>query len=672
MVSAGRARLSARVDITGGIGNDFQGSLREARRNIALLQTQSLQLQADFTEAETAAKSFGDGMGKDAVRNRKLISDLETQLANLTITQRQYRQAVKRAGDSTEASANNSRRALKDTANEIRRVQRRLKAAEKESKSFGGVLSKEAIEARRRVRDLRFQISLMGRELQQVTNHAAGLERLQKGFRALTGAGLGFTAGFAGLGLLANNRVNQVQELAQSQLEAGIRSSESVQRSRRAVISLGLDPFIGDELIKEIGKEGKKKAAEAVVDPGSEQAKRLRQFVPDRSPAELLAQANTDPEGYAVFVLEALQRVSTEQGPAEAGLLAEVLAGETGGDFAAGLINAGLFGQYIDVYKQATILSDEQVESTRRLVGALGQLSTSFGQWIDSIGAGLDPVLRPLLEWITSAVDWMVRLLSEHKKFSTFIAVTAVATFFAFSIAVGLLSVAFIQLWISSLLASGGVTTSGIVAAVASGGWWGLAAAVWAATWPILAIIAVVVLAVVGFYFLQKRLGGVKEAFFQLRDVAILSLSPILLLVFALVAAVGGLIRLLNLIPGVDIDTGAIDEVANILNPYKAVTRSIDRFQNPPPDSDDDEDDTPRGPGFGPSGVPLELPSFPSSAGSPTSSTGSTDNSQIDSNNQYVFNTENHFYGDTDAAQTIADDTEEKIREIVPARKFRS
>ena len=89
MVSAGVvSRLSARVDITGGIGNDFHGSLREARRNISLLQTQSLQLQADFTEAETAAKSFGDGLGKDALKNRKLISDLETQVTNLTITQK--------------------------------------------------------------------------------------------------------------------------------------------------------------------------------------------------------------------------------------------------------------------------------------------------------------------------------------------------------------------------------------------------------------------------------------------------------------------------------------------------------------------------------------------------------------------------------------------------------
>ena len=575
-------------------------------------------------------------------------------------------------------AANTSRHNLKNTANEIRRVQRRLKAAEKASKTFGGVLSEEAIEARRRVRDLRFQINQMGRALQQVTNQAAGLERLQKGFRALTGAALGFTAGFAGIGLLANNRVNQVQELAQSQLEAGIRSSESVQRSRRAVVSLGLEPFIGDELIKEIGKEGKKKAAEAVVDPNSEQAKRLRQFIPDRSPAELLAQANTDPEGYAVFVLEALQRVSTEQGPAEAGLLAEVLAGETGGDFAAGLINAGLFGQYIDVYKQATVLSDEQVESTRRLVGSLGQLAISFGQWIDSVGAGLDPVLRPFLDWLTSAVDWMVQLLAEHKKFATFIAVTAVVAFFAFSIAVGLLSVAFIQLWISSLLASGGVTTSGIVAAIASGGWWGLAAAVWAATWPILAIIAVVALAAVGFYFLQRRLGGVKEAFYQIRDAAVVAFTPTLIFIFALVSAVSGLIKLLNLIPGVDIGTGALDEVANLLNPYKAVTRSIDRFTNPVTTNDEDDDssdDRPSGPSFpGSSGVPLDLTSFPSSGRTPASPSGPSgdDNSQIDSNNQYVFNTENHFYGDTDPAQEIADDTEEKIREIVPARKFRT
>ena len=599
MVGAVVSQLSARVDITGGIGTGFNQSLREARRNISLLQAQSVKIQADLTEAETHARSFGNAV------------------------------------------------------------------------------SQEAIDARRNVTRLRFALADTSRQLEKLVNQADGMERLQRGFRTMTGAAIGFAAGFGGLSLLANQRLNQVQELAQSQLEAGIRSAEAIQRARRATNALGLDIFAGDEIIKEIGKEGKKKAAEAVVDPGSEQAKRIRQFITDRTAADLLEQANTNPEQYALFVLETLQRVSTEQGPAQAGLLAEVLAGETGGDYAAGLINAGMFGQFLDVYRNATVLSEEQVASTRRLTGALSRLAYSFGQLVDSIGAAIEPVFGPLLHMLASALDWVTRLFAENQEFATWLSVAGVAGFLAFSVAVGIASLSFFQLWVSSLFATGGVTTSGIAAAVASGSWWSLATAIWAATWPILAILALVAAAVVGFYYLQRRLGGVKEAFFQLRDGIILALSPLFFKLTGILYLIEGIIKLINLIPGVDIGTGALEDVRSVINPIAAGQRTVDRFSSPTPGGGDDDTDNDTG-APGPSASPFSLPpalrpgggispEFPVTSPAPAVSAPT----ESPGYQPVVFNTENNFYGDNvQPAEEIADDIEEKITNI-PGRPFK-
>ena len=338
-----------------------------------------------------------------------------------------------------------------------------------------------------------------------------------------------------------------------------------------------------------------------------------------------------------------------------------------------------MFGQFVEIYKEAIVLTDEQVAGTRRLVGAMSRLAYSFGQFTDAVGAALAPVFGPFLHWLGKALDVITQFFAENQEFATWLSVTGVAAFLLFSAAVGVASLAFFKTWVASVLATGGITGSGVAAAIASGSFWALAKAVLAATWPLLLVIAVLAGVAAAMYFLQRRVGGMKEAFFQLKDFIVLALSPLLLLLTGIMYAIEGIIRLMNLIPGVNIGTGALDDVRSFLNPVSAGQRTADRFSNPPPNQDDgsgDDDGQPgrRPPGSAPNGgLPFTLPPV-SAPGGHTGLGGSAqvDNSKYESDNQYIFNTENNFYGGvSDAGQKVADDIDDKIQTI-PGRKFRT
>ena len=485
------------------------------------------------------------------------------------------------------------------------------------------------------------------------------LERLQGGFKNLTGAAVGIAGGVAGIGLIANEAINRTQELAQAQLEGGIRSAEAIQRARRASISIGLEYQIGDEIIKEIGKEGKKKAAEAVVDPGSEQAKRIYQA--GLNPTDLLEQANFDPEGYALFVLETLQKVSDSVGPAEAGLLAEVLAGETGGDYAAGLINSGQFQEFVAVYKEAQILTDDQTKAMRALVGEFGNLIYSFSIFIDSVGAGLSTTLIPLLGWFASGVDAISGFLSRHKELTTFLAVAGVLGFFALSAVLGIVSLSLIQVWVQSLFATGGIASTGIAAAIAAGGWWGLATAIWAVLWPIGLVILIIAGLAVGFYVLQSKLGGVGNAFRLVKDIALLTFLAPLLPLSIMLEGVLLLIKLLNKIPGINIGTDGFESVVSSVSGIRAAGRLANFTDNYVSEQDDEEDAGEDGEdGPGPTGR-LRRPSRTA-----------IDNSETNSRNQYTFYNENHFEsGSGTESEQLTEQFEKDIESTTAGRRFK-
>ena len=695
-------KLSARVDITGGISSVFAFSMQRGIADINGLQNQLIQLENQIKHANVEYNRLFQG-DSDAARgleeNKKQLlgllskrADAEREIAQrsqklIADRMRQnYVQFGQRIPIDRQGLISQDKR-IQELHASMRQLGQAIPIVEAAGNRWNNQYQSELRQSEAATARLNQELEETNRQIAEAGRRSENLQKMSQGFKMLGAGAAGFAAGFAGLSALGAQRTNQVQELAQSQLEAGIGSAQSIQRARRATSALGLDVWAGDEIIKEIGKEGKKKAAESTVDPGSEQAKRFRQFIPDRSPAELLEQANTDPEGYALYVLDTLQRVNIDQGPAQAGLLAEVLAGETGGDYAAGLINAGWFDAFVNTYKEATVLSDQQVDSTRRLAGAFGRLAFGVGLFLDAIGAGLEPILTPLLGWFASALEFIVDLMKENKTLATIIGVTVVTAFLAFSVAAGIVTFSLFQLWTSSLLATGGVASSGIAAAIASGGWWALAGAIWAAMLPFVVVLAIVAAVIAVVWFLQKRLGSVGEAFFQLKDFVVLALSPVLIWITLILRAVKELIDLLNHIPGVNIGTGAFDTARSSIDTFDAISRTQERFSQSPPapsDSDSDDDRGPLGslptsiPGIGSIADELNQPaSVGASAGAGISGFGAgspaqNDYSQNDSNNYYEFNTENHFYGpDEEAGDKISSDIDEKLNTI-PGRKFRS
>ena len=448
-------RLSTVINIGGGLSQGFRGSVQGGAEDIGRLQASMRQLRtrAADIDAEIAKGGFGRPVFNAARAELRqyddTLADSQTQIESL---QRQLDRGDlgRRDAQRAEQSIEQYRREIMDTEEASRDLRREI-----DSNDFGEATHKAAARAAERHRE---EIDRLGGQVRNTSGRFGRFRSVGVGaMGAVGGAALAVTGIVAGIGAVVGSVTDRFERLQELTRRTGIGTLELL-RSRRAGAQLGFDP---------------EEIADSIAEAQSELQIRIGEFqsggtgqLADASARGVDVGQLAGLEGVERYTaaIEQLRRIAETDGPDAAREVSDLLFGgqEAQNAFTiASLQSEEQYQDFLDALANGRTISEATI-------GSLGSLNSTFkttGEDVDNAKATLvgllEPVLVPLLNTIGDLAQSTTGWIDENRTLATVIGGVVLGGIIAISIAIGVLSVAFIAGAISaSPLIAAGIATS--------------------------------------------------------------------------------------------------------------------------------------------------------------------------------------------------------------------
>ena len=451
----------------------------------------TLRTRASEIDAEIARGGFGRPVINAARAELREYNDTtanaETQIESL---QRELDRGDLGRRDATraESAIEEYRRQIVDTEESARDLRQEFQSGD-----FGEASHKAAARAAERHRD---EIDRLGGQVRNTSGRFGRFRSIGVGaMTAVAGAALATTAVVVGIGSIVGSVTQRFERLQELTRRTGV-DTQQLLRARSAGAQLGFDP---DEI------------ADSFAEAQSELRKRLGEFQGEGTGQLADAQAlgvdvsqlgNLEGVERYRFAIEELRRVAEEDGADAADRVADLLFGGQEAQNAFTIAterSEERFQSFLDTLANGDTISEATIGALDRL----GIATKTTGEDVDNTKASLvgllEPVLVPLLNTIGDLARATTGWIDENRTLATIIGGVVLGGIIAISIAIGVLSVAFI---------AGAVSASPLIAA-------GIATSIaWLPVIGIgLAVLAVVGAITAGVIWMVRNWDGVTEFF---------------------------------------------------------------------------------------------------------------------------------------------------------------
>ena len=315
----------------------------------------------------------------------------------------------------------------------------------------------------------------------RVRANAGGFNRLKGigvgALGAITGAAAGVGAVFLGVNRLLDGANQRLDELQRNALRTGIEIRQQLQ-IRRAFAGLGFDPDEGTESVGEAIDELRRRVGEF-------QTEGTGQLV-DVGALGVDIGALADLQGVDRYIaaLGEIRRVQQEVGDDQAGILADNLFGGAEAQIAFQVATRGStddYNRFIEELTNGQVPTQQTIDQANRLRGDGALLGETFGNLNLIVSSLLGPTFGFFSRTIGNIADRVGPWIEDNRELATVIGGVLFGSIIAISIAIGVLSVAFI---------AGAASASPLIAA-------GIASSLAWAPWLALALGIIVVIGLI-------------------------------------------------------------------------------------------------------------------------------------------------------------------------------
>ena len=377
------------------------------------------------------------------------LADSETQIESL---QRQLDRGDLGRRDATraESAIEEYRRRIAETEEAARDLRQEFQSGD-----FGEAAHRAAARAADRHRD---EIDRLGGQVRSTSGRFGRFRSIGVGaMGAVAGAAVATTAIVVGIGSVVGNVTQRFERLQELTRRTGV-DTQQLLRARSAGAQLGFDP---DEI------------ADSFAEAQSELRKRVGEFQGEGTGQLADAQAlgvdvgqlgNLEGVERYRFAIEELRRVAEEDGADAADRVADLLFGGQEAQNAFTIATERSEERY-QSFLDTLVNGDTISEATIGALDRLGIATKTTGEDVDNTKASLigllEPVLVPLLMVIGDLARTTTAWIDENRTLATVIGGVVLGGIIAISIAIGVLSVAFIAGAVSaSPLIAAGIATS--------------------------------------------------------------------------------------------------------------------------------------------------------------------------------------------------------------------
>ena len=448
-------RLNTVINIGGGLSDRFRGSVQGGAEDIGRLQAsmRTLRTRANEIDAEISRGGFGRPVINAARAELRqyddTLADSETQIESL---QRQLDRGDlgRRDARRAESAIEEYRRQIAETEESARNLRQEF-----DSGDFGEAAHRAAARAAERHRD---EIDRLNGQVRSTSGRFGRFRSIGVGaMGAVGGAAVATTAIVAGIGSVVGDVTQRFERLQELTRRTGIGALELL-RSRRAGAQLGFDP---DEIADSIAEA----QSELQIRVGEFQSEGTGQLADAQARGVDVGQlAGLEGVDRYTFAIQELRRIAATDGPDAAREVSDLLFGgqEAQNAFTiASLRSEEQYQGFLTTLANGRTISDATIGS----LATMGSAFKTTGEDVDNTKASLvgllEPVLVPLLTTIGNLARATTGWIEENRTLAAVIGGVVLGGIIAISIAIGVLSVAFIAGAVSaSPLIAAGIATS--------------------------------------------------------------------------------------------------------------------------------------------------------------------------------------------------------------------